>query len=48
MIASIFFMGHRAQRLEGLGFGFNLLRESRQKKISDPRFPAYFLLANLA
>jgi hypothetical protein len=39
-------MGHRAQRLEGLGFGFNPLREPTEKKISDPKFPAYFLSAN--
>jgi hypothetical protein len=41
-------MGHRAQRLEGLGFGFNPLREPSKKKISDPKFPAYFLTANSA
>jgi hypothetical protein len=41
-------MGHPAQRLEGLGFGFNPLRELLEKKITDPRFPAYFQLANSA
>jgi hypothetical protein len=41
-------MGHRAQRLEWLGFGFNPLREAPEKKITDPKFPAYFLSANSA
>jgi hypothetical protein len=41
-------MGHQAQRLEGLGFGFNPLRETPEKKIIHPRFPAYFLSANSA
>jgi hypothetical protein len=38
MIASIFFMSHRAQRLEGLGFGFNPLRELTDQSLAIPGF----------
>jgi hypothetical protein len=41
-------MVHPAQRLEGLGPGFNPLRELSAKKISDSKFPAYFLMDNFA